>query len=253
MRKLFIAGNWKMHNGIKETEEFFNSLFTLVADYDKVDIAIAPPFTSIPKAVEVCRNKKLLIGAQNMYFEDKGAFTGEISPKFLKELNVDFVILGHSERRHIFNETNELIAKKLKKALDEGFIPILCVGETLKEREDEKTETVLKEQIDSAFNNLTPDEAKRVIIAYEPVWAIGTGKTATPEIARDAHFFIRKRIKELYNSIVAEEIRILYGGSVKPENAKSLLEVDEIDGALIGGASLKPQSFAEIIKIGMEV
>ncbi len=253
MRKLFIAGNWKMHNGIKETEEFFNSLFTLVADYDKVDIAIAPPFTSIPKAVEVCRNKKLLIGAQNMYFEDKGAFTGEISPKFLKELNVDFVILGHSERKHIFNETNELIAKKLKKALDEGFIPILCVGETLKEREDEKTETVLKEQIDSAFNNLTPDEAKRVIIAYEPVWAIGTGKTATPEIARDAHFFIRKRIKELYNSIVAEEIRILYGGSVKPENAKSLLEVDEIDGALIGGASLKPQSFAEIIKIGMEV
>ncbi len=253
MRKLFIAGNWKMHNGIKETEEFFNSLFTLVADYDKVDIAIAPPFTSIPKAVEVCRNKKLLIGAQNMYFEDKGAFTGEISPKFLKELNVDFVILGHSERKHIFNETNDLIAKKLKKALDEGFIPILCVGETLKEREDEKTETVLKEQIDSAFNNLTPDEAKRVIIAYEPVWAIGTGKTATPEIARDAHFFIRKRIKELYNSIVAEEIRILYGGSVKPENAKSLLEVDEIDGALIGGASLKPQSFAEIIKIGMEV
>ena len=253
MRKLFIAGNWKMHHGVKETEEFFNQLFNLVSGYEKVDIAIAPPFTSIPKAVEVCKTKRLLIGAQNMYFEDKGAFTGEISPKFLKELGVDFVILGHSERRHIFGETNELIAKKLKKALDEGFIPILCVGETLKEREDEKTETVLKEQVDSAFNNLTPDEAKRVIIAYEPVWAIGTGKTATPEIARDAHFFIRKRIKELYNSIVADEIRILYGGSVKPENAKSLLEVDEIDGALIGGASLKPQSFAEIIKIGMEV
>ncbi len=253
MRRLFIAGNWKMNHGVKETEDFFTQLFTLVSDYNKVDIAIAPPFTSIPKAVEVCKTKPILIGAQNMYYEDKGAFTGEISPKFLKELGVDFVILGHSERRHIFGETNDLIAKKLKKALDEGFTPILCVGETLKEREDEKTETVLKEQVDSAFNNLTPDEAKRVIIAYEPVWAIGTGKTATPEIARNSHFFIRKRIKELYNSIVADEIRILYGGSVKPENAKSLLEVDEIDGALIGGASLKPQSFAEIIKIGMEV
>ncbi len=253
MRKLFIAGNWKMHNGIKNTEMFFKELFNLVSDFEKVNVAIAPPFTSIPKAVEVCKGKRLLLGAQNMYFEDKGAFTGEISPQFLQELNVDFVILGHSERRHIFGESNELIAKKLKKALDEGFIPILCVGETLKEREDEKTETILKEQVDSAFNNLTPDEVKRVIIAYEPVWAIGTGKTATPEIARDAHFFIRKRIKELYNAIVADEIRILYGGSVKPENAKSLLSVDEIDGALIGGASLKPQSFAEIIKIGMEV
>ncbi len=253
MRKLFIAGNWKMHNGIKETADFFSQFFNLIDNYGKVDVAIAPPFTSIPGAVEICREKRVLIGAQNMYFEEKGAFTGEVSPLFLKELGVDFVILGHSERRHIFNETNELIAKKLKKAVEEDFIPVLCVGETLKEREDEKTETVLKEQIDSAFNNLTPDDAKRVIIAYEPVWAIGTGKTATPEIARDAHFFIRKRIKELYNSIVADEIRIIYGGSVKPENAKSLLEVDEIDGALIGGASLKPQSFAEIIKIGMEV
>jgi len=253
MRKLFIAGNWKMNKGIKETEDFFNELFNLVSDYGKVDIAIAPPFTSIPKAVEVCRTKNILIGAQNMYFEDSGAFTGEISPKFLKELNVDFVILGHSERRHIFNESNELISKKLKKALEEGLTPILCVGETLKEREDEKTEKVLKEQVDSAFNDISPDDAKKVIIAYEPVWAIGTGKTATPEIAKDAHFFIRKRIKELYNSIVADEIRILYGGSVKPGNAKSLLSVDEIDGALIGGASLKPESFAEIIKIGMEV
>ncbi len=253
MRKPFIAGNWKMNMGVKETSDFFNTLFKLIDDYQRVDIAIAPPFTSIPEAIKVCEGKKIYIGAQNMYFEESGAFTGEISPLMLKELGVDFVILGHSERRHIFGESNSLIAKKLKKALEHNFIPILCVGETLKEREDEKTETVLKEQIDSAFNELDSEEAKRVIIAYEPVWAIGTGKTATPEIAGQAHFFIRKRLKELYNSIVAEEVRILYGGSVKPENAASLLSVRDIDGALIGGASLKPESFAQIIKIGMEV
>ncbi len=253
MRKLFIAGNWKMNKGIKETGIFFNRLFELIDNYDSIDVAIAPPFTSLPEAVKMCREKKVLIGAQNMYFEEEGAFTGEISPLFLKELNVDFVILGHSERRHIFNESNELISKKVKTALKHDLTPVLCVGETLKEREDEKTETVLKEQMDSAFNDISPDDAKKVIIAYEPVWAIGTGKTATPEIAGDAHFFIRKRIKELYNSIVAEEIRIVYGGSVKPENAKALLDVKDIDGALIGGASLSADSFAKIINIGMEV
>jgi len=252
MRKLFIAGNWKMHNNIEETKTFFSEFLSLINDFDSVDIAFAPPFTSIFAAKEACKSKKIFIGAQNMCKEDKGAFTGEISNGMLKELNVDFVILGHSERRHIFGESNKLIAEKMEKALSVGIMPILCVGEKLEEREGEKTETVLKEQIDSAFNNISKKDAENVIIAYEPVWAIGTGKTATPEIAENAHFFIRNRIKELYNSLVADKIRILYGGSVKPNNAKSLLSQKDIDGALVGGASLKPEVFAELIKNSLE-
>jgi len=252
MRKLFIAGNWKMHNGIRETKEFFARFLELYADTSEVDVAIAPVFTSISAAKNACKGRHVYIGAQNMHMADKGAFTGEIAPGMLKELEVDFVILGHSERRHIFGETNQTIALKLKKAIVEGILPILCVGETLQEREDEKTETVLREQLDTAFNNLDAKEAVRVIVAYEPVWAIGTGKTATPRIAGDAHIFIRNRIKELYNAVAAEDIRILYGGSVKPANARELLSVPDIDGALIGGASLQPDSFAEIIKISLE-
>ncbi|NOY23591.1 MAG: triose-phosphate isomerase [Acidobacteria bacterium] len=252
MRKPFISGNWKMHNGIRETKDFFARFLELYADTSDVDVAIAPVFTSIAAAKEACKGRRVHIGAQNMHMEDKGAFTGEIAPVMLKELDVDFVILGHSERRHVFGETNKTIALKLKKAVEEGLLPILCVGETLQERENEKTETVLKEQLDTAFNDLDAKEAARVIVAYEPVWAIGTGKTATPKIAGNAHIFIRNRVKELYNAVAAEDIRILYGGSVKPANARELLSVPDIDGALIGGASLQPDSFAEIIKISLE-
>ncbi|MCK5879388.1 MAG: triose-phosphate isomerase [Holophagae bacterium] len=252
MRKPFISGNWKMHNGIRETEEFFARFLDMYADSSEVDVAIAPVFTAIAAAKNACKGRRVFIGAQNMHMEDKGAFTGEIAPGMLKELDVDFVILGHSERRHVFGETNKTIALKLKKAISEGFLPILCVGETLHEREDERTETVLREQLDSAFNDLDATEAEKVIVAYEPVWAIGTGKTATPKIAGDAHIFIRNRVKELYNAVAAEDIRILYGGSVKPANAKELLSVPDIDGALIGGASLQPDSFAEIVKISLE-
>lgn len=252
MRKLFIAGNWKMHNNMSETKSFFGEFLPLIGDFDAVDIAFAPTFTSILTAKEAISNKRVFIGAQNMHFEDKGAFTGEISCGMLEELDVDFVILGHSERRHVFKESNKLIALKMEKALKNNLMPIICVGEKLDERESEKTETVVKEQIDSAFNNISQNDAEKVIIAYEPVWAIGTGKTATPEIAESVHFFIRNRIKELYNSLVADNIRILYGGSVKPDNAKSLLGQPNIDGALVGGASLKPEVFAELIKNSME-
>jgi len=252
MRKPFISGNWKMHNGIRETEEFFARFLDMYADSSEVDVAIAPVFTSIAAAKNACKGRRVFIGAQNMHMEDKGAFTGEIAPGMLKELDVDFVILGHSERRHVFGETNKIIALKLKKAISEGLLPILCVGETLHERDDERTETVLREQLDSAFNDLDAAEAEKVIVAYEPVWAIGTGKTATPKIAGDAHIFIRNRVKELYNAVAAEDIRIIYGGSVKPANAKELLSVPDIDGALIGGASLQPDSFAEIVKISLE-
>lgn len=252
MRKPFIAGNWKMHNGIRETKEFFARFLGMYLDSSEVDVAIAPVYTAIEAAKNACKGRRIYIGAQNMHMEDKGAFTGEIAPGMLKELDVDFVILGHSERRHVFGETNNTIALKLKKAVVEGLLPILCVGETLQERENEKTETVLREQLDTAFNNLDAKEAARAIVAYEPVWAIGTGKTATPRIAGDAHIFIRNRIKELYNAVAAEDMRILYGGSVKPANARELLSVPDIDGALIGGASLQPDSFAEIIKISLE-
>ena len=241
-----------MHNGIRETKEFFARFLELYADTSDVDVAIAPVFTSIAVAKEACRGRRVFIGAQNMHMEDKGAFTGEIAPGMLKELDVDFVILGHSERRHIFGESNKTIAMKLKKAISEGMLPILCIGETLQQREAEKTETVLREQLDSALDGLNAKEAAGVIVAYEPVWAIGTGKTATPKIAGDAHIFIRNRVKELYNAVAAEDMRILYGGSVKPANAKELLGVPDIDGALIGGASLQPDSFAEIIKISLE-
>ncbi len=247
MRRPFIAGNWKMHMTMAETDRFFDAFLELYQDSSDVDVAFAPPFTSIATAGKRCHDRRIYIGAQNMHCEDNGAFTGEISHHMLRELDVDFVILGHSERRHVFGEDAGLIARKLQKAISAGIQPVLCVGETLAQREAEQTETVLREQIDSALNDVDATDASRIIVAYEPVWAIGTGKTATPRIAGDAHIFIRKRIRELYNAVAAEDIRIIYGGSVKPENAAELLAVADIDGALVGGASLKPDSFAAII------
>ena len=252
MRTPFIAGNWKMHMNRTETRAFFSHFLELIPETARMDIAVAPPYTSIETARDLCENARVYIGAQNMHDAEKGAFTGEISSDMLKELGVDFVILGHSERRHVFGEANAMISRKVKRALEAGIQPVFCVGELLAEREDERTETVIREQLDAVFGELDATKAGRVIIAYEPVWAIGTGKTATPKIAGDVHIFIRKRIQELYNALVAEDIRIIYGGSVKPDNARELLAVPDIDGALVGGASLKAESFAAIINNCLE-
>ncbi|RKZ22114.1 triose-phosphate isomerase [bacterium] len=242
MRKLWIAGNWKMNMGGREGIELLKEMRNSLSG-SKVDVGIAPPFTLIPHASEILADSGILLGAQNMFYEEKGAFTGEISPSFLLDFGVNFVIIGHSERRKIFGEDEELIKKKVKKALDVGLLCILCVGETLEERERGETKEVVKRQVLSALEGLP--SLKGLTIAYEPVWAIGTGKVATPEQACEVHAFIRELIKE--------DIRILYGGSVKPENARGLLEKEEIDGALVGGASLKVSSFSEIVRIAEEV
>lgn len=249
MRKPIIGGNWKMNLGTpSETEKMLKKFRSSVKKIDKVDIVIAPPFTSIITAVELVKKSNIKIGAQNMYFEEKGAYTGEISPVFLKELGVEYIILGHSERRDIFKESDELINKKLKKALSMNFNPIVCIGEHLKEREEGKTKEVIHKQIQDTFKGLTKNELVKTVIAYEPIWAIGTGKTATPEQAEEIHLFIREILSLKYDDDTANAIRIQYGGSIKPNNAKELFEKENIDGGLVGGASLQADSLLEIIK-----
>ncbi len=246
MRKKFIAGNWKMNKGGKEAAEIAKEIKEGIHD-DRVDVMIAPPFTAISDVGKVLEGGFVKLGAQNMYFEEQGAFTGEISPLFLLDYGVKFVILGHSERRKIFGEDDNLIAKKMESALRFNLTPIVCFGETLSEREDGKTFTIIEQEL-NAIIPIVKESRKKVIFAYEPIWAIGTGKVATPEEAAEIHKFIRNKLGEY-----GEEIRILYGGSVKPENAESLLKEEEIDGALVGGASLKPESFLSIISIARSV
>jgi len=240
MRKKLIAGNWKMNKTVKEAVELVKEIKVS----DKVDILVCPPFTAIDA---VSKLDKVDVGAQNIYFEDSGAYTGEISPIMLKEL-CSYVIIGHSERRAYFNEDNEVINKKIKKALEHKLKVIVCVGEKLSEREEGRMKDVVEDHIKGALDGIS--DLKDIVIAYEPVWAIGTGKTATPAEAEDAHKFIRSLISELYSSEVAAKIRILYGGSVKPSNAKELLSKEDIDGALIGGAALKAEDFNLIIENG---
>ena len=223
-------------------------LKSLVKSVKNVDIVIAPPFTALNSVVSELKKTSVNVAAQNMYFEDEGAFTGEISPLSLNDIGVSYVILGHSERREIFGETDDLINKKIKKALEVSLIPIVCIGENLNAREAGRTKEIIRNQIDLTFQDLTSQEIARIIIAYEPLWAIGTGKTATPEQAEEIHIFIREILKEKYGEDVADETRIQYGGSIKPVNAKSLFSKDNIDGGLVGGASLNPESFFEIIK-----
>ena len=223
-------------------------LKNLVKSVKTVDIVIAPPFTVLYSVVRELKKTSVNVAAQNMYFEDEGAFTGEISPLSLNDIGVSYVILGHSERREIFGETDDLINKKIKKALEVSLIPIVCIGENLNAREAGRTKEIIRKQMDLTFQDLTSQEIARIIIAYEPIWAIGTGKTATPEQAEEIHIFIREILKEKYGEIVADEIRIQYGGSIKPANAKSLFSKENIDGGLVGGASLNPESFFEIIK-----
>ncbi|HOP49985.1 MAG TPA: triose-phosphate isomerase [Ignavibacteriales bacterium] len=249
MRKKVIAGNWKMHNNVQETKDLINGIKEGLKEFKpNCEIIVCPTFTNLLTAANELAGTEIKLGAQNMFYEDKGAFTGEISADMLKSVCAEYVILGHSERRTIFGETDEIINKKILKALEKGLKPIFCIGETLEEREKNLTFNVVKNQIVNGLKNVSADNMKNIIIAYEPVWAIGTGKTATKEQAQEVHAFIRELLKEIYNSEVAENVIIQYGGSVKPENAAELLSQPDIDGALVGGACLKADSFLSIIK-----
>ena len=248
MRRPIIGGNWKMNKGIPfEATNMLKKLIPLVKNITNVDIVITPPYTALIPAIELTKNTNIMIGAQNMYFEEKGAFTGEISPIFLKEVGCSHVILGHSERRDILKETDEFINKKLKKALNFNLKPIVCIGEHLKEREANKTKEFIEKQFRISFTDLSDEEMRKTVIAYEPIWAIGTGRTATPEQAEEIHIFIRELITNVYNSNTANAVRIQYGGSIKPNNAKDIFKKENIDGGLVGGASLQAGSFGEII------
>ena len=245
MRKPIIAGNWKMHKTIAEALEFVNEVKDRVNN-DKVEAVICAPFTLLKDLKEATKGTNIKIGAQNMHFEEKGAFTGEISPLMLKELDMDYVVIGHSERRQYFNETNETVNKKVLKALEVGIDPILCVGETLEEREAGNTKDVCKVQVEKALENVSKEDLAKVVIAYEPIWAIGTGKTATSEDANDVIAYIREVIANLYQEL-ANEVRIQYGGSVKPSNVAEIMNQSDIDGALVGGASLEANDYVELV------
>lgn len=249
MRKPIIGGNWKMNRGTPvETKEMIEKLIPLIKEINNVDIVIAPPFTSLFSAYSISKDTNVKLGAQNMYFEEKGAFTGEISANFLKEIGVEYVILGHSERRNIFNESDALINKKLKKALSSDLKPIVCIGEHLNERLSGKTKEIITNQMRETFKELNSHQMRETVIAYEPIWAIGTGKTATPEQAEEIHVFIRDLISQTFDQETADLVRIQYGGSIKPINAEELFSKENIDGGLVGGASLQADSLSQIIK-----
>ncbi|MBA4318170.1 MAG: triose-phosphate isomerase [Flavobacterium sp.] len=249
MRKKVIAGNWKMNKNLGESISLFKEIKIAVLNVPgKVDVILCPPYTSLETGANLLKESPVKLGAQNMHFEESGAFTGEISASMLKSVGCEYVILGHSERRTIFKETDEIINKKMKKALLNGLKPIFCVGETLEERENNITEKVVQTQITTGLSEIPENEMKNVIIAYEPVWAIGTGRNATKQQAEEVHVFIRNLVKNLYSVAISENITIQYGGSVKADNSKELLSMPNIDGALVGGACLKADSFVEIIK-----
>ncbi|HEV2289736.1 MAG TPA: triose-phosphate isomerase [Candidatus Acidoferrales bacterium] len=247
MRRPVIAGNWKMHKTLAETRAFFEAFKPLVAGTKHCDIILAPAFTAVATAVEEAKGSAIGIAAQDAYWEREGAFTGEVSMGMLVEAGCRAVILGHSERRQYFGETDATVNRKTKAAVAAGLQPIVCVGERLEERETRKTEEVLERQFAGGMATLTDAEFSRILIAYEPVWAIGTGKTATPEMAEEAHRFIRRLVAKKFGADKAAACRILYGGSVKPENIRGLMAQDDIDGALVGGASLEPRAFSNIV------
>jgi triosephosphate isomerase len=248
-RKPFLAGNWKMHKTIAEAVELAHGLANLVGDETERDVAVFPTLTALPAVQSALRDSPIMVGAQTCHFEKQGAFTGEVSAEMLVDAGCDLVLVGHSERRTLFGETDEIVRRKLEAALRVGLPPILCVGETIAEREAGDTEAVIQRQVTSALDGLTAEQMNAITIAYEPVWAIGTGLTATPEQAQEAHHFLRGVVRDLHGE-VAEQVRIQYGGSVKPDNiVRLMLEVD-LDGALVGGASLTPDSFAAIVSYG---
>jgi len=255
MRKTIIAGNWKMSKTIKEAIELANGLarefFKL--DNQGIDVVLCPPFTALSEVYEVIQDTNIQLGAQDVHWEEEGAFTGEVSCKMLKDAGCKFVIIGHSERRQYFGETNENVNKKIKAALAHELTPIVCVGETLKEREAQETFKVLDNHIQNGLRDISEEDILKIVIAYEPVWAIGTGKTATPQQAEEAQKYIRDLLKKEYNKEVASNIRIQYGGSVKPENIMELMRQPDVDGALVGGASLSIDTFSAIVKGALEV
>ncbi len=242
-----MAGNWKMYKNAAETAAYFEKFLPLVAASTHCDIAICAPFVNLPAAVAAAGASRVEIGAQNLYWAKEGAFTGEISGPMLVNVGCKCVIVGHSERRQYFHETDETVLKRTQAALENVLHPIVCVGERVEERESGKTEAVLQTQFEGGLAPLSPAQFAKVTIAYEPVWAIGTGKTATPEMAADAHRAIRSLVTAKFGAAAAQQVRILYGGSVKPDNVKGLMAQPEIDGALVGGASLEPASFASIV------
>ena len=246
MTRNVIAGNWKMNKSPKDVEEFMERFPGLVSDTEN-EVILCVPFIDLCKAVKLSKGTNVKIGAQNMHFKDSGAYTGEISPKMLNDLNVEYVIIGHSERREYFNETDETVNLKIKAALTHDLKPIVCVGETLEQREAGITKEFVTGQVRNALKEITEDELKKIIIAYEPIWAIGTGKTASKEDANEVCKWIREELRALYGD-VADEIIIQYGGSVKSSNAKDLFEMSDIDGGLVGGASLEPEEFSKIVK-----
>ncbi len=247
-RRRVIAGNWKMFKNQADTRAFFSAFNRQVAGVTDCDIVIAPPFTSIPAAVEATKGTPIGVSAQDLYWEKEGAFTGEISTGMLVEAGCRYTLIGHSERRHIFGETNEMVFKKTKAALAADLTPIVCIGEMLADRQAGRTENVCQSQFHGSVGALTTEEFSRILVAYEPVWAIGTGHTATPEIAAAVHKFVRQCAAETFNGGHAAAMRILYGGSVKPDNIQGLMAQVELDGVLVGGASLDPKSFASIVK-----
>jgi len=252
-RRVLIAGNWKMNKTNSEAETFVRKIVQLVGGSDEhVEVTMCPPFTALSTVVEIVRETGITVGAQNMHYEKSGAFTGEISPIMLRDIGVDYVVIGHSERRKYFKESDELINKKLKAALESGLIPILCVGEILEEREKDLTFCVLENQLRRDLDGIETENVEKIVIAYEPVWAIGTGKVATPVQAQEAIKFIRDLLRKMYSDEVAEKVRILYGGSIKPENFLGIIIQPDIDGGLVGGASLK-ESFAELVEIARRI
>ena len=247
-RKALIAANWKMYKTPVEAQNFVKTFLPLVANHDRDEIVLAPSFPSLSVVIAAVTGSNVSVAAQNVHFAEEGAYTGETSAAMLTAIGATHVLIGHSERRQYFNETDETVNLKLKTALKHSLVPIVCIGEVLAEREGGKTVEVLQRQVSKGLAGLSPEEAAPIVIAYEPVWAIGTGKTATPEMAAEAHLVIRSEVARALGREVADAMRILYGGSVKPDNASSLLNQPEIDGALVGGASLDPQSFAKIVK-----
>ncbi len=248
MRKPVIAGNWKMNKTISDALDLVNDLKTRMTDVDDVTVVVCPTFLCIKSVADTLKGSNVHVGAQDMFWETSGAYTAEVSGEMLLEAGAEYVIIGHSERRQYFGETNETVNKKVKKALALGLNPIVCVGEMLEDREAGNTEKVVDDHLTNGLAGVSADDMKKIIVAYEPVWAIGTGKTATPEQAQDVHAFIRNRIAELWDSETAEAVVIQYGGSMKPDNVKELLAQKDIDGGLIGGAALKADSFEALAK-----
>jgi triosephosphate isomerase len=247
MRTPFVAGNWKMHKTVAEAEEFISALLPKVSSAEGVDVAICPPYTALQAMVDSARGSRVRVYAQNMHEADAGAFTGEVSAPMLDELDVDGVLLGHSERREYFNETDTALQAKVVKAIETGLAPMLCVGETEDERDNGDTERKLRHQVMEGLEKVSKDRLADVCVAYEPIWAIGTGRVATPEIAQEACGFVRALVAH-FDKAAAEQVRVLYGGSVKPDNAGVLMGQPDIDGFLVGGGSLEPDSFAAIIE-----